>query len=79
MKAHDDSDMDRLIRRLESMHRALRAGPPTHASDARVAESIASVLRELHGIAARGQGMAAESPRLRLVDRASPEGGTRLH
>jgi hypothetical protein len=52
--------MEQIIRRLEAIHRAVRAAPDC-AEDARVAEAVVGCLRRLHAIAAQG---ATEPPRL---------------
>jgi hypothetical protein len=57
--------MDQLIRRLENIHRALRAAPPHWQCDPRVADGVALCLRELHAVAAREA--PPQAPRLRVV------------
>jgi hypothetical protein len=60
MEIRTQSAMEQIIRRLEAIHRALRAAPDCD-EDARVAEAVAGCLRRLHAIAAQD---AAERPRL---------------
>jgi hypothetical protein len=65
-----EASMDILIRRLEALHRMLRAAP-TDAScaapcDPRIVEAVADCLRELHAIAARSAEVS-EDAHLRLV------------
>ncbi len=63
--------MDNLIRRLEIIHRALRAAPQPFDRDPRMAEAVADCLRELHAIAAQSTDRRDDAqPRLRLVDAA---------
>ncbi len=71
--------MDHIIRRLETIHRALRAAPEGFGRDPRIAEAVAGCLRELHAIAAQAAG-GPDGPRsrLRLVD-AAPPALQRLH
>ncbi len=65
--------MDNLIRRLEALHRQLRAAPGEAGYDPRIVEAIANCLRDLHAIAAQSTEASAD-PRLRLV-----ESGFALH
>lgn len=72
--------MDHIIRRLETIHRALRAAPERFGRDPRMTEAVADCLRELHAIAAQ----STDSPdgsraRLRLVDGGPPAFQRRLH
>jgi hypothetical protein len=59
--------MDILIRRLEALHRLLRATPGAAGRDPRIVEAVANCLRELHAIAAQSA-EASENMHLRLVD-----------
>jgi chemotaxis regulatin CheY-phosphate phosphatase CheZ len=69
--------MDQIIRRLETIHRALRNAPESLGCDPRVAEAVAGCLRELHAIAA--QTIREDSRRrLRVVEGVAPA-KARLH
>jgi hypothetical protein len=59
--------MEKIINRLEAIHRALRNAPIQGRRDALVAESVALCLRELHAIAAQARGDAQAGPSLRLI------------
>ena len=64
--------MDQIIRRLETLHRALRAAPESAGDAPRVAEAVAACLRDLHAIAAQAAEDADRArPRLRLVEGAT--------
>ena len=64
--------MDQIVRRLETLHRALRAAPENACDAPRVAEAVAACLRELHAIAAQAaEGADRAGPRLRLIDGAT--------
>jgi hypothetical protein len=68
-----EASMDQIIRRLETIHRALRAAPESFGDDPRIAEAVADCLRELHAIAAQASDdMDFARPRLRLIDCAPP-------
>lgn len=61
--------MDQIIRRLETLHRALRAAPENARDAPRIAEAVAACLRDLHAIAAQAADDADRArPRLRLID-----------
>ena len=65
--------MDQIIRRLETIHRALRNAPESLGCDPRVAEAVAGCLRELHAIAAQGAEEGEDAQRrFRLIDCAAP-------
>jgi hypothetical protein len=61
--------METIIDRLEAIHRALRNAPTQDWRDARVADSVALCLRDLHAIVAqeRADGRP-QRPVLRLID-----------
>jgi hypothetical protein len=64
--------MDQIVRRLETLHRALRAAPENAGDAPRVAEAVAACLGDLHAIAARAaQDADRARPRLRLIDGAT--------
>jgi hypothetical protein len=64
--------MDQIVRRLESLHRVLRAAPENACDAPRVAEAVAACLRDLHAIAAQAAEDADRArPRLRLIDGAT--------
>ena len=63
--------MDQIIRRLETIHRALRNVPEGRGCDPRVAEAVAGCLRELHAIAAQAAQDDARR-RFRVVEGAAP-------
>ena len=60
--------MEKIINRLETIHRALRNAPIQGRRDMQVADSVALCLRELHAIAAQTCGRVGRKPSLRLVD-----------
>jgi hypothetical protein len=65
--------MEKIIHRLEAIHRALRTAPVQGRRDALVADSVALCLRDLHAIAAQiSAGDAPARAHLRLVDCESP-------
>jgi hypothetical protein len=47
--------MERVINRLEAIHRALRSAPKQGRVDVIAAESVALCLRDLHAIAAQSR------------------------
>jgi hypothetical protein len=60
--------MEKIINRLETIHRALRNAPIQGRSDALVANSVALCLRDLHAIAAQAHAGGRRRPSLRLID-----------
>jgi len=60
--------MEKIINRLETIHRALRNAPIQGRRDMQVADSVALCLRELHAIAAQARGSVGRRPSLRLID-----------
>jgi hypothetical protein len=61
--------MEKIINRLEAIHRALRTAPIQGRRDMLVADSVALCLRDLHAIAAQASvGDHARRPSLRLID-----------
>lgn len=61
--------MDKIINRLETIHRALRNAPIKGRRDALVADSVALCLRDLHAIAAQARADGrSRRPSLRLID-----------
>ncbi len=72
--------MDQIIRRLETIHRALRNAPEGLGCDPRIAEAVAGCLRELHAIAAQAAEENVDNARrrFRLIDGAVPA-KSRLH
>ncbi|MCW2284599.1 hypothetical protein M2323_002486 [Rhodoblastus acidophilus] len=61
--------MEKIINRLEAIHRALRNAPIQGRRDMQVADSVALCLRELHAIAAQASaGDRVRGPSLRLID-----------
>ncbi|MCW2274984.1 hypothetical protein GJ654_10540 [Rhodoblastus acidophilus] len=61
--------MEKIINRLETIHRALRNAPIQGRGDMLVADSVALCLRDLHAIAAQASvGERARRPSLRLID-----------
>jgi hypothetical protein len=61
--------MEKIINRLEAIHRALRNAPIQGRRDMLVADSVALCLRDLHAIAAQASAAdLARRPSLRLID-----------